>query len=687
MHRNAVLSALVCCPGAFAQAAPVGQLPGVLVTGKNTAEQLKKILEAEQAATPGAVTVVDGESLRQRNVTSLADALRYVPGLFVASGSTGDGTFFSARGSNLDATHYDGNGIKLLVDDLPVTAADGNNHNRDVDPLSARHAIVARGANALTYGASTLGGAIDFITPTARDGARNEALASGGSHGQRQARATVGTVAGGFDALLTVEGKRSEGHRDHQRQRRSGLYANAGVQLGEGAQTRFYVAAIDNEQQLPGGLTRDEWRANPRQAQAAAVTGDYQYNVKTWRLANKTSWKLDADSSLSAGVSYEVQQLFHPIVYAPPYFSLLIDTEQRNTGGTLRYQRRAGDHDLLVGLNYGRLTVKGSNDSYVPGTWAQTPSAAVDNRASSLELFVMDRWQFAPGWTAVYGAQAVNASREIRNTSIPAGVLRNPQADYDSLNPRVGVIRQLTSQVQLFANLSRLYEAPTTYELEDDVRGNHSTLAAMTGAVAEIGTRGHATDGRHRWHWEAALYHGKLKDEILSRDEPDEPGTSLSMNADRTVHAGVEALVGASLALDGTGAHRIEPLVNLTLNHFKFKNDAVYGNRTLPAAPRHAIKGEVLYRHASGLFAGPTFDIVGARWADFSNTYRVEAYTLWGLRAGLAGPRWEVYADTRNLGNKNHVSQFSVRDVADAGAAILTPGEPRSVYIGARLKF
>lgn len=691
LTTRAALAAFVLSPCAVAQAQAIsatqpGQLPSVLVTGKS-AEQVKKDLAAEQAATPGAVTVVDGEDLRQRNVTSLADALRYVPGLFVATGSTGDSTFFSARGSNLDATNYDGNGIKLLVDGLPVTAADGNNHNRDVDPLSARYAVVARGANALTYGASTLGGAIDFITPTARDGAADEVLINGGSHGQRQARATLGTVAGGFDALVTVEGKYSDGYRDHQRQNRKGLYANAGVQLGDGAQTRFYLTAIDNEQQLPGALTRDEWQANPRQAQASALAGDYQYNVKTWRLANKTSWKLDADSSLTAGVSYEVQQLFHPIVYAPPYFSLLIDTEQRNAGAMLRYQRRAGDHDLLVGLNYGRMTVKGSNDSYTPGTWVHTPFTKVDNSADSLELFAMDRWQFAPGWTAVYGAQVVNSSREIRNTSVPGGQLLNPKGDYDRINPRVGLIRQLTPDVQLFANLSRLYEAPTTFELQDDARGDGSALAAMKGSVAEIGTRGSLTEGRHRWHWETALYYGRLKDEILSRDDPKAPGTSLSMNSTGTVHAGVEALVGASLALDDAGTHRIEPLVNATLNHFKFRNDSVYGDRDLPAAPKYAIKGELLYRHASGFFVGPTFDLVGRRWADFSNTYRVDSYTLWGLRAGVSGQRWEVYAEARNLADKAYVSQFSVQDKAAANAAILTPGEPRSVYVGARLKF
>src|SRR5690606_38681674 len=113
---------------------------------------------AERALTPGAVSVLDADAFHHRAVDNMADSLRYVPGIWTQSNSGGDSVFFSSRGSNLDATGYDGNGLKLFQDGLPVTTADGNNHNRALDPMSARHVVVARGANALAYGASTLGG-------------------------------------------------------------------------------------------------------------------------------------------------------------------------------------------------------------------------------------------------------------------------------------------------------------------------------------------------------------------------------------------------------------------------------------------------------------------------------------------------------------------------------------------------
>ena len=86
----------------------VTTLKGVVVTGSvDPAEQ-------ERARIPGAVTTVDGEALYQRGVNNLADALRYVPGLWVQSASGGDNGYISSRGSNLDATGYDNNGVKLF---------------------------------------------------------------------------------------------------------------------------------------------------------------------------------------------------------------------------------------------------------------------------------------------------------------------------------------------------------------------------------------------------------------------------------------------------------------------------------------------------------------------------------------------------------------------------------------------
>lgn len=661
------------------------------------AEQVKAEIEAERAATPGGVSIVASEEL-DRHVNGIADLLRYVPGVWAESAYGGEELFITSRGSNLDSTDYDKNGIKLLQDGLPVTTADGNNHNRVIDPLAARYVSVARGANALTYGASTLGGAIDFTSPTARDSAPLSALVEGGSHGSLNGRATAGFAGDAGDGLITAEGRQWDGYREHSSQERWGLYANGGWQPSDRVSLRLFGTYVDNDQRLPGTLTRAEAAADPDQASAAALEGNYGKVVKTGRLAARSSWSLGPDAALQAGLSYEEQSLFHPIVNRifvdfdgpgpnPPVevFSLLIDTDHRDFGAMVRYDRSFGKHELRMGLNYGDGSVKGGNYRNLNGR-PNGLSELVDNSAESAELFLIDSFRPSDRFTVVFGVQGVSAERDVRTTNATTGAFTHPNDRYSSVNPRVGLMLSLGESGELYGNVSRLFEAPTTFEMQDDVRGGDATLDPMTGTVAEIGWRGAArqTNGT-RWNWDVSAYYARIHDEILSVDDPAAPGNSLTTNIDDTLHAGLEAQLGASFAIGG--GHHLEARLSATFNRFRFDGDPAYGDNRLPAAPRHAVRGELLFRHAGGFFAGPTFDLVGERFADFANTYRLDSYELAGLRAGYAAGTWELFGELRNLTGEDYVATLSVLNVAAADARVLNPGAPRSFYAGLRFQF
>ncbi len=213
------------------------------------------------------------------------------------------------------------------------------------------------------------------------------------------------------------------------------------------------------------------------------------------------------------------------------------------------------------------------------------------------------------------------------------------------------------------------------------------TLNAMQGVVGEIGTRGTAPLGQaSEWNWEVSVYYAQLEDEILSMDNPSASGTSLALNVEDTIHAGVEALVGASFAL-GNDGQRIEPLLSMTYNDFTFDNDPEYGDNQLPVAPTFFIKGEVMYRHGNGFFAGPTFDIVDDRYGDFANNKDVDGYELLGLRTGVTRDSWEVYLEGRNLTDEVYVTNVSVSNDETINPVGIQAGEPRSVYAGVRFDF
>jgi iron complex outermembrane receptor protein len=663
-----------------------------------TAERQKAEVEAQRALTPGGVTVVDGKELYSRYVNNLADMLRYVPGMWADSGYGNDELFFSSRGSNLDAVDYDKNGIKLLQDGLPVTTADGNNHNRVIDPLTARYASVARGANALTYGASTLGGAIDFVSPTARNSAPLSVFLDGGSFGSLNGRVTAGRAGEKVDGLLTIEGRNFDGYRDHSDQERFGLYGNVGWQPSPTTHVQLFGTYVDNDLRLPGALTRAEVEADPDQASPAALDGNYGKVVKTARVAAKVTRSFGANGSLSAGLSYEGQSLFHPIVSqifvdfdgsgpASPVevFSLLVDTDHRDLGAMVRYDRRLGAHDLLAGLNYGDGSVEGGNYRNLHGQ-PNGLAESYDSNSDSVELFAIDRWRVSDRFTAVFGAQGVSAAREVLVTNAITGAVTHPDVRYTTVNPRAGVIASLNDAGEFYGNVSRLFEAPTTFQIIDDVRGGNETLDPMSGTVAEVGWRSGTSESPvARFLWDIAAYYARISNEILSMDDPNAPGNSLVTNIDKTTHAGLEALLGASFGVGD--AHRIDPRVSFTLNQFHFANDAAWGDNRLPAAPTYAARGEVLYKHRSGFYAGPTFDLVGERYVDFANSYTVDGYGLMGLRAGFSAGRWEVFGEMRNLFDADYIATVSVLNVAGPNARVLYPGAPVSAYFGARFSY
>jgi len=678
------------------------EIETVRVTG--TSVNLGIEAEGREIATiPGGVTLIDGKELRERNISSIADMFRYVPGVWSTQGVCGDCAYFSSRGSNLDSVDYDMNGIKLLQDGLPVTTADGNNHNRAIDPLSAQYATFAKGANAMSYGASTLGGAINFVSPTAHDLSPLELFVNGGSHGQLTGRATVANVFNDkFDGMITLDGKTWDGFRDHNDVSRVGVYTNAGWTPSNNMSSRFYGTYLNNDQELSGQLSRAQLRDNRDQANPTATTdrGNFQLNVETWRLANRTSWQFDENRRLDIGVSYEEQHLYHPIVdqimvdFDGPgpltpveVFSLLLDTDHKNYGSMLRYSHKAGDHDVLFGLNYAINTENGGQHRNLHGE-ENGLHTLIDSDATGLEGYLLDRWQLDDRWMLTYGAQFTSADRDVRNIDVATGNVRNPNEDYSSINPRAGFIYGIDENASLFASISRTYEAPTKFQLEDNVAGGNATLDPMKGTVIEVGSRGMRETGANSgWHWDVALYYGWIKDEILSVDDPFAPGTSLATNVDETVHAGVEAVFGYSYALDASGGQTLDPRVSITLNEFKFDNDPTYGDNRLPVAPEYAINGEILYRNSNGFFFGPTYDLIGDRYSDFANTFEVNSYALLGLRSGWAGAKWKVFGEVRNLLDDEYIASTSVRNIAFATDAILTPGEPLSAYFGLQIQY
>ncbi|MFN7507472.1 MAG: TonB-dependent receptor plug domain-containing protein, partial [Limnobacter sp.] len=157
------------------------------------------------------------KSFEAGKAVTIKDMLDFTPGVFAQS-RVNEEARLSIRGSGLSRTFHM-RGIRLLQDGIPINLADGGSDFQDIDPLALQHVEVYKGANALQYGAASLGGAINFVTPTGYTTPNCVARLDAGSHEFARAQFKTGNVLGHWDYFASLSQLRSDGFRQFSGQK------------------------------------------------------------------------------------------------------------------------------------------------------------------------------------------------------------------------------------------------------------------------------------------------------------------------------------------------------------------------------------------------------------------------------------------------------------------------------------
>ncbi|HEY1050647.1 MAG TPA: TonB-dependent receptor plug domain-containing protein, partial [Prosthecobacter sp.] len=281
---------------------PIQEIAEVVVSAAADSPSLTvPSLEArkEQIAktVPGGAGVVDAEEYKRGRASTLKDALDFAPGVLIQSRFGAEESRLSVRGSGIQRTFH-GRGLWLMQDGVPLNLADGGFDMQAIEPLSARYIEVFRGANALQYGAATLGGAINFISNTGHTASPFQTRFEVGSFNTLRGQISSGFVSGNTDVYASITAAHSDGFRDYSEQESLRIFANIGTKISDNLENRFYITYVDSKSQLPGALTKAQMEGNPQQANAASVAGRQRRDYTLLRLANKLTYS-DGDNSLA----------------------------------------------------------------------------------------------------------------------------------------------------------------------------------------------------------------------------------------------------------------------------------------------------------------------------------------------------------------------------------------------------
>ncbi|MCQ8895798.1 TonB-dependent receptor [Limnobacter humi] len=672
---------------ALAEHEPSHQMPDVVVSGASeqpllSTQPSRAEFKVRIENTPGGIGAVNREEFEQGRVSTFADSLGYATGVFIQPRFGADEARLSIRGSGVQRTFH-GRGVWLTQDGIPVNLADGSFDFQAIEPLAADHVAVYRGANAFGLGVASLGGAIDYVSQTGLTAPRAAARMETGSFGYLRS-----AVQGAFkdvasDGYWMLSQSRQDGFRDFSKQDSVKLVGNLGRVINPDVQTRFFMASARSNSQLPGNLTLDQIQQNPQQANATNAALRQRRDLNLDRFSNRTRIRI-GEGVLDVNGYVSSKELFHPIFQ-------VIEQNNLDWGGQLKY---ALPHtlwgmlaDTAVGLAYGRGVTDNTNRANNGGVPAGPLLDQSRQRAENQSFFIENRLALQSDLLWITALQFQQSQRQYDGYNSTAlggtGQFLSFERQYGQISPRVGIIKTLADQSQVYANLSRSFEPPSFGELGVSGTAGQFTInnAAQDGVSVEAGYRGEQLN----WGWDVSAYYAEVYNELMATVIP---GTTISstFNAPETHRLGLELGLRYSA---GAWTFRNSTL----LNHFRFASDPDFGDARIAGLPAAATRLSAERLWNSGWRTSLSMDAAGPTWVDHKNTLQAPGYGVFNARVSVplglgAQPSAEWFVDARNLGDKRYVATTSVvRQFNPAQAAQFLPGDGRSLYAGVQIRW
>jgi iron complex outermembrane receptor protein len=658
----------------------VATLAGVTVIG--TKSDLAETRE-RMALIPGSVAIVDGSQIRATRQANLKDVLQFVPGVYIQPRfGAADESQISIRGSGL-RDNFHARGVNLLVNGMPYRNADGFTDFESLELLTTEAIQVYKGGNALRYGGSTLGGAINLDTKTGYSASPISLFAQGGSFGFYKTQLESGDSRGRSDYYASYARTSMDGYRQWSAQQRDRVNLHGGYQFSSNTDARVFYFFAHVKEELPGALTQAVFETDPRAADPGNVSDRWGRDYNLHHIGLQLRTQISPSQRLEISPYMQYRDIDHPIFE-------VISQLSHDYGVEVRYENTAS-----IGSRSNRFTIGFQpayesllNHQYVNNAGAH--GALTKNqhdRAKSLALYMEDVFSLTQRLSTVLGVRAERASRETEDFFLSNGDQSDKRV-YRPLSPKVGLLYSFApGGAQFFANASKSYEPPLLLELNSLTVPGYIPLEGQSAWQYELGMRGRKIG----LSWDLSAYDVELSNEILNINVQPFPGAPFTVptyrNAPKTRHSGLE--IGLSYQIPGAVfvrgdvADHLLVRTSYTLARYIYVDDPNYKGNDIPGAPRQVMATEVKYTHPSGFSLAP-----GVEWVPQSyflnsqNTVKNEGWTNVSLRAELATSYgMNLFAAGQNLTNRRFSQSVQVDNAAGQW---FEPADGRSFYAGLR---
>ena len=650
-----------------------------------------------QDAASLAVGVLSQRELRRgRSGAFLEEALQGLPGVQVQNRHNfAVGERISVRGFGGRA-QFGVRGIRVVVDGIPATLADGQSTIDHLDIGSLGRVEVVRGPASALFGNAS-GGVIAFQSREPGPSPFGVEVESvGGSHGLLRTQATATGTVDATGYLFSVSTQSWDGYRTNTWEAldrstygaadRLGLNARVirPVRRGELALT---LNAVDLDSENPGSLARERLGDTDRPAHdqgafsnVARRTGKDLQQQQMGLRWDGPAGGLDLDLSVF-GIR---RSMVNPI----PSDIIELDRDAVGVRTQVGRTESTGMGDLRWHLGVetdfmfdDRLNF--ANDAGEPGEMRVNQR----ERVRAVGVFLQANLPL-PG--RVEGLAGVRYDRHDfriwdQITDRPEG---EPSAggerDMDAISPSFGVQFPMGRIFNVFGNVGTVFETPSTTELGNDPEGQpgfNPELEPQTGVSGELGIRGNWMD---RAIFEVTTYWTELENELVRFQVEAFPDRDFFRNAGESRHTGVEATF-AALTQDGL----LRGDLTYTWTNARFRDfewdEEQFGENRIPGIAPHRAQAKL--RVAPGVWFGEiTGSYIHRVPVNDQNSAYAPSHFLMDLRLAaeplpVANVTVSPWVAMTNLLDRYYTASV----VPNAfGARYYEPGPGRSFQVGLR---
>ena len=633
---------------------------------------------------PMAVSTIDREDIQRRQMLGLDESMSRVPGMFFSNRYNFSRDLrISIRGFGSRA-NFGVRGLKVYVDGIPSTAADGQTSLDDLDLSNVDRVEVIRGPSSALYGASA-GGVINIYTQDGTAQPFAEAGVMQGEYDFGRYQFKTGGEVGRLNYFVNGSYMDYDGFRDNSRVEHGVVNSKLRYTFNDGSVGQFIVRAADSPQaDDSGGLTAAEVAADRRQARARNVQLEAGESVKEQKVA--WSWDKSFDvHQLTLRNYYNWRDFDAKLPLTPALGTGIVHFDRFFFGGGGQYSNSTAvfghGNRVTLGVDVDSMTDDRQRFNNLNGD--RGPLAFdQDEIADTVGVFLQNEFALTEQVNLQAGLRYDHIKYEV-DDRFSANGDQSAEIKFNEINPMFGIAYSPLTALNVYANYATSFETPTFTELADPAEngtlGGFANVAAQRAEGWEIGLKGILQE---RVRYDFAYYNTVVEDEVTTVTNI--AGRAFFNNAD-TDRQGVEISVLAEL-LEGLELTTTYTYTDLEFD--RFVSNAAAEGRTLPGVPRHYAYVELAYTHSSGAWVKWDLAHVGSLYADNVNAVKIGSYEVSSLVFGRDF-RFGKVTLSPNVGINNLFDEKYNQDIRieDSTRRYYDPAPDFNVFGGIRLRY